>query len=73
MSFGYRLMGDATARLRRILILQSRYASGTPMQAGGIAIFQQAVNAAEQFNVRNLCLVQSKIFVISGVNATDSR
>jgi len=45
----------------------------TPTQVGGIAIFQQAVNAAEQFNVRNLCLVQSKIFVISGLNATDSR
>jgi hypothetical protein len=45
----------------------------TPTQVGGIAIFQQAVNAAEQFNVRNLCLVQSKIFVISRLNATDSR
>jgi hypothetical protein len=45
----------------------------TPAQVGGIAIFQQAVNATEQFNVRNLCLVQSKIFVISGLNATDSR
>jgi hypothetical protein len=45
----------------------------TPTQVGGIAIFQQAVNATEQFNVRNLCLVQSKIFVISRLNATDSR
>ena len=36
-----------------------------PMQVSGVAIFQQPVNAAEQFNVRNLCLVQSKIFVIS--------
>ena len=44
-----------------------------PMQAVGGAIFQQAVNGTEQFNVSNLCLVQSKIFVISGLNATDSR
>ena len=73
MSFGYRSDGDATARLRRILILQCRYASGDADQVGGIAIFQQAVNATEQFNVRNLCLVQSKIFVISRLNATDSR
>jgi hypothetical protein len=42
-------------------------------RAGGAAIFQQAVNATEQFNVRDLCLVQSKIFVISIANATDSR
>ena len=30
MSFGYRSDGDATARLRPILILQSRYASRAP-------------------------------------------
>jgi len=42
-------------------------------RAGGIAIFKQAVNATEQFNVRELRLVQSKIFVISVANASDSR
>src|SRR5215470_3315194 len=35
-------------------------------RAGGVATFKQ-------FNVRGLCLVQSKIFVISISNATDSR
>jgi hypothetical protein len=42
-------------------------------RAGGVATFKQAVNATEQFNVRGLCLVQSKIFAISISNATDSR
>jgi hypothetical protein len=42
-------------------------------RAGGVATFKQAVNATEQFNVTGLCLVQSKIFVISISNATDSR
>jgi hypothetical protein len=36
-----------------------------PLPVVGSAIFQEAVNGTEQFNVRNLCLVQSKIFVIS--------
>jgi len=44
-----------------------------PRRAGGVATFKQAINATEQFNVRGLCLVQSKIFVISVSNATDSR
>jgi hypothetical protein len=44
-----------------------------PMRAGSIAILKQAVNATEQFNVRRLCLVQSKIFVISVSNTRDSR
>ena len=53
MSFGYRY-GDVNGR-------RSTHSHSamplckpwTPMQVGGVAIFQQAVNAAEQFNVRN--------------------
>jgi len=73
MSFGYRSDGDAMARLRRILILQCRYASGDADAGWWHCDIQQPVNATEQFNVRNLRLVQSKIFVISRLNATDSR
>lgn len=72
MSFGYH-HGDATVALDAFAFCKAAMQAIRPMRAGGGAIFKQAVNATEQFNVRTLCLVQSKIFVISISNATDSR
>jgi hypothetical protein len=72
MSFGYR-HGDATMALDAFSFCKAGMQVVRTTRAGGVAIFQQAVNATEQFNVRALCLVQSKIFVISIANATDSR
>jgi hypothetical protein len=72
MPFGYH-HGDATVALDAFSFCKAAMQAMRPMRAGGGAIFKQAVNGTEQFNVRALCLVQSKIFVISVSNETDSR
>jgi hypothetical protein len=72
MSFGYH-HGDATVAPDAFSFCKAAMQVMRTTRAGGAAIFKQAVNATEQFNVRELRLVQRKIFVISVANASDSR